>query len=400
MKILIVSKFFYNRGGAEVVAIGTRSLLQDNGHEVRVFAMDYPKNLAIEDRQGYASQVSFNGKGSKIKAALRTLGRGDVKQAAIKVLDNFNPDVVHLHNVHSYLSPVIAELAHERGIRVVWTLHDYKLVCPAYTFRRPQGEICRDCLGGGKSGVLRHLCMKSKLSASLLAYLEARAWNRERLNRITDVFIPPSHFMGDIMVAEGIPQDKIRVLCNFIDPPKLEVLEKEPVREHGDGYFCYIGRLSVEKGVPTLLEAAKRAGVCLKVAGNGPLLDEMKERYGDVKKIDFLGKLNANEVAHLLNGADASVITSEWYENNPLSVIESLCAGVPVIGARIGGIPELIESTSGLLYPSGNVEALTDIFRTFCSHTFNRADIARESRVRFCRETHYEKLMKIYKNDF
>lgn len=399
MKVLIASKFFYPRGGAEVVAIGTKQLLEEHGHQVRVFAMDYPENPVQPDCAGYAPEVSFGGSiGNKLKAFRRTLGYGDVVRAARKVLDDFRPDVVHLHNVHSYLSPVIGELAHRRGIRVVWTLHDYKLICPAYSFRRPDGTICQECLTDRRA-VIRHRCMKGSLAASIVGRLEARAWNRQRLSAFTDLFIAPSAFMGEKMRQGGYPAGKISVICNFIDPPKLRVLASEPVREHGDGYFCYIGRLSHEKGVATLAEAADNAGVELRVAGDGPLLDELVEKYAANEKIRFLGKLDAQAVAHLLRGAEATVIPSEWYENNPLSVIESLCAGTPVIGAEIGGIPELLSTENGRLFPSGDTEALTEVLRDFDPAAYDRAAIAAAARNDFNEDTHYRHLMHAYTND-
>lgn len=399
MKILIASKFFYNRGGAEVVAIGTKRLLEERGHEVRVFAMDYPDNLSGADKEYFPCQVDFTGSlGNKLKGTLRILGLGDVARKARQMIEDYKPDVVHLHNVHSYLSPLIGEIAHRHGARVVWTLHDYKLICPAYSFRRPDGTICQECLAD-KSALLRHRCMKNSLTASIIARIEAKVWNKHRLNAFTDMFITPSSFMGEKMKEGGFPADKITTLCNFVDPPKLKVLSALPVRERGDGYFCYIGRMSAEKGVPTLLNAADNAGVRLKLAGDGPLLESFREQYGANKNIEFLGKLNAEQVARLLSGADAMVISSECFENNPLSVIESLCAGTPVIGARIGGIPELVAGGNGMLFPSGDVHTLTRQLQDFDAAAFERRSIAEKARHDFCEETHYSKLLNLYKGD-
>lgn len=398
MKILIASKFYYTRGGAEVVAIGTRRILEEKGHEVRIFAMDYPENLDIPDKKYFPSQVQFDGSFmSKMKGAMRVLGLGDVAKAASKIIDDFKPDVVHLHNVHSYLSPVIGEIAHKRGIRVVWTLHDYKLVCPAYAFRRPDGSICEECIHD-KSALMHHRCMKNSLAASLLAHIEAKVWNKSRINTFTDTYITPSRFMGEMMKKGGFPAHKITTLCNFVDPPKLKLLQAIPVKEKGDGYFCYIGRLSEEKGVPTLLKAAAESGINLKLAGGGPLMQSLKEAYGSTPGIEFLGKLNANEVATLLSSAEAMILPSECYENNPLSVIESLCAGTPVIGARNGGIPELVEG-NGFLFPAGDSDSLAELLRNFDSSMFDRHEIAQKARLDFCEDTHYHKLMQIYKGE-
>lgn len=396
MKVLIASKFFYPRGGDTLVAMATKRLLEAHGHEVRIFAMEYPENLELPDCAGYASQVGFGGGiKNKLRGVWRSFGKGDGASAARKVIEDFKPDVVHLHNVHSYLSPVIGEIAHKRGIKVVWTLHDYKLICPSYSFRRPDGTICQECLAD-KGALMRHRCMKGSLAASLLARLEAAVWNRKRMVSFTDTFITPSRFMEEKMKEGGFPAEKIVTLCNFIDPAKFAVLESLPVRKQGNGYFCYIGRLSQEKGIPTLLAAATEADVKLKVAGDGPLMQPMKEQYSANKNIEFLGKQNAEEVTRLLNGADAMLITSEWYENNPLSVIESLCAGTPVIGAKIGGIPELIEESNGQLYPSGDPKALAVLLRSFDADSYDRSAIAKKARRDFCEDNHYRKLMQLY----
>ncbi len=397
MKVLIVNKFFYPRGGDCIVAMNTRRLLLDEGHDVRVFAMSYPANEQLPESGSFAPTVDFGGSvPARLRAVERLMGRGDIRRAAARVLDDFRPDVVHLHNVHSYLSPLIGEMAHERGIRVVWTLHDYKLICPAYSCRRPSGENCEDCVSGTLH-VARHACMKGSRAQSLMADVEARVWNRRRLTDMTDLFIAPSEFMHNKMLEGGFPRRKLTTICNFIDPHKMTVIDALGAVDDPDDYFCYVGRLSDEKGTETMLAAAAAAGVRMKVAGDGPLLAVMKEKYAETPSIEFLGHLDREKVVRLLRRAKASVLPSEWYENNPLGVIESLCCGAPVIGARIGGIPELLDPSCGITFTSGNVEELIAIFANFAHrHSFPRREIAAAAHSRFCREKHYELLMKAY----
>jgi glycosyltransferase involved in cell wall biosynthesis len=154
--------------------------------------------------------------------------------------------------------------------------------------------------------------------------------------------------------------------------------------------------LSEEKGVRTLIKAAVKANVVLNIAGGGPLLDELKEKYRKNKNIHFLGHLSAEKTAELLMNSQASIMPSECYENNPLGVIESLCAGTPVIGANIGGIPELIDNESGVVYPSGDVEELADKLTSFDRSKYNNRDISERSLVRFSAETHYRQLLEAY----
>ena len=186
---------------------------------------------------------------------------------------------------------------------------------------------------------------QNSLTASAMAAVEKLRWSMPRLNRMTDAYIAPSHFMSEMMMLGGADKDKMNVIYNFVDPAKLCILARSDSRSGGDDnnrYFAYTGRLSFEKGVATLIQAAIQAGVNLRIAGDGPMRAQLEAMAAGHKGITFLGRLDAEAVAALQRDADACVCPSEWFENNPLAVIESLCAGTPVIGADIGGIPELI----------------------------------------------------------
>lgn len=383
-----------------MVAISTRRMLEEHGHQVKVFAMSHPDNLKIPDACDYAPQVDFSkGIQQKIAGASRIFGFGEVRKRFEKVIDDFKPDVVHLHNIHSYISPVVGEIAYKKGIRVVWTLHDYKLLCPAYLFRTPDGNNCEACIRGHLR-VAPNRCMKGSLLQSLLGDLEARFWSHRRLLRHTDLFIAPSNFMRNKMMEGGYSPSKIVTICNFVDPYKLDLIRKgnpnDPARKK-ENYFCYAGRLSEEKGVETMLKAALNAEVKLKVAGGGPLEASLRQKYGKFPNIEFLGLLSPQQVVELIEKAKAMVMPSEWHENNPLTVIEALCAGTPVIGAAIGGIPELLSPSNGILFTSGNAEELERILHDFdIRHSFDHEEIARQAQDKFNEDTHYVALMKAY----
>ena len=379
MRVLVVNKFYYPRGGDCVVAMNTQRLLESKGHDVCVFAMSYPENVETGYNDSYASEVDFSGGvGAKVAAMKRIFGKGDIVYSFKKVLTDFRPEVVHLHNVHSYLSPVVGELAHKFGAKVVWTLHDYKLVCPSYSCRLPDGCNCEQCISGDLS-VIKNKCMKGSSLQSFIADVEARYWNRDRLEYFTDMFIAPSNFMSMKMRQGGFPKEKMSVICNFIDPLKYNRIKSAPVNKIRKKSFCYIGRLSAEKGVETLVAAAIRANVMLNVAGTGPLKEELESKYRENRNIRLLGHLSAEKTAELLMSSQASVLPSEWYENNPLGVIESLCAGTPVIGADIGGIPELIEDETGVVFESGNVEDLTRVLNEFDAKKYDNRKISEKS---------------------
>lgn len=394
-RILQVSKFYYARGGAEVVAINMANDLAKRGYEVGIFTMDYPENLSPKNFYT-ASQVDFSGGLSdKIKFAMRTMGYQGIKSSFKKALQEFKPDIVHLHNVHSYLSPAVVKLAKQFGCKVVWTLHDYKLACPAYSCLN-RGQICEKCFTS-KINVVKERCFKENLPASILAYFEAKKWNVKKLQRYVDYFICPSSFIKRQMLKAGLQEDKLKVVCNFVDPVKLEQLKNTEVSNSRDDFYVYVGRLSHEKGVATLLKAASQLPYKLKLLGGGPLYDGFVENYGKYEQIEFLGHQCAENVATILSKAKFLVLPSEWYENNPLSIIEALCAGVPIVGANIGGIPELIDETSGVVFESGNEEdlqrAITLIMQ---SDKYNYAQIAETSQDRFSFETHFKQLQKLY----
>lgn len=330
---------------------------------------------------------------SKLDALFRPFGVRRVKKGFSQLIEDFKPDVVHLNNIHTQLSPVIAKIAHEQGIRVVWTLHDTKLVCPCYTCMR-NGHWCEDCFYD-KKAVIKHHCMPAGIIGSTIGYLEAKYWNKEKLQEYTDLFLPPSQFMMDTVVRGGYAPQKFRVLCNFIDVEKVE----NPNLEKKD-YYVFLGRVDKVKGITTLCKAAAQLPYKLKVIGSGPMLELLKETYKQKDKIEFLGQMDWKDFRPIIEGAKFMVIPSEWSENNPLTVIESQSLGTPVLGARIGGIPELIEEgVTGMTFESGNEEDLKEKIVTMWNASFDFQTIANNAVKRYSNETYYKKLIAYYKGE-
>lgn len=393
MKVLIVNKFYYPRGGDCVCSMLLEQLLREQSHQTAVFAMQYSENVATEWNRYFAPEVAFaGGIANKVKAASRIFGGAGVKDAFAQILRDFKPDVVHFNNIHSYLSPAIVGMAKKAGAKTVWTLHDYKLICPSYSCLL-DGKPCEKCIGSSKRNVLANRCMKGSRAASLLAYLEAEHWNARRLQKVTDQFICPSEFMASKMKQGGFDEKKLNVVCNFADPEKIKDITVCAERKD---YYTYVGRLSAEKGVETLLKAAAQFSIPLKIAGDGPLADDLKARFGRCGYIEFLGRQNAQQVRQLLSEARFSVMPSECYENNPLSVIESLCLGTPVVGARIGGVPELIRPGDGLLYRSGSTDMLANTIANAWESHFDYEGISSRAIPRFSAERYLKEILEIY----
>lgn len=396
MRILIANKYYYPRGGSEIYTIELARLLSKNGHEVAAFAMQHQDNICNEYASFFPSEMDVNKRDirSLLKSTIRPFGSREVKRNFRNLIRTFKPQVVHLNNIHSQLSPALAVIARKEKVPVVWTLHDHKLLCPRYDCIRDDKpcELCFD----NKFNVIRYRCMKNSLPASILAYFEAIWWNKKLLGRITDVFITPSLFLKNNMDKGEYDKTKMNVIPNFILDSKLSEIAN--VR---DNYYCYVGRLSKEKGVETLLKAAASLPhFKLIVVGTGPLEFQLKEKYA-MENIKFVGFQKWKYLKSILGQARFLVIPSECYENNPLSIIESLCLGTPVLGARTGGIPELInEGKNGFTFISGDQQDLISKITLFHDEgqEFNYQDIAQDAREKFCSESYYRQVLNIYEN--
>jgi glycosyltransferase involved in cell wall biosynthesis len=397
MKILLSNKYYYLRGGDCIYTIELERLLKDNGHEVAIFAMTHPSNLSSLHSKYFPREIDFNKKSIRnfLTLLTRPFGSLEVRRSFNRLIKEFKPDVLHINNIHSHLSPILAKIAYKHRIPVVWTLHDFKLLCPRYDCIR-NGKPCELCFSS-KYNVVRYKCIKNSLADSLLGNSEALFWNKERISRFTNIFICPSAFMYSKMIKGGFKSAQLTTLPNFINDSKLIGIPSNAEKN----YYTYLGRLSAEKGIETLLKAA--AGMpqyVLKVIGTGPLEKILKEKYTNVN-IEFLGFRKWEELKIILEGSKFMVIPSECYENNPLSIIESLCLGTPVIGANIGGIPELIEpSINGLLFESGNVNDLQNQIINLWQNSsdFSKMTIAKNANAKYNSGNYYYKLIKIYDN--
>lgn len=392
-KILLANKFYYPRGGDCIYTVNLEELLKQYGHEVAVFSMQHPQNLPSAYSKYFADEIEFPLENKKrlLEAVVRPIGFSkDVRTNFTALLNDFRPDVVHLNNIHTQLSPILAQIAHGKGVKVVWTLHDYKLLCPRYDCRR-DNKACELCFSDKKS-VLKYSCLKGSKAASMLAYLEAIKWNRIRLEKYTDTFICPSSFMKTKMIKGGFDEIKLQTLLHFINNKKIT----GKIAESKDNYYCYIGRISSEKGIETLIQAAIDLPYKLKIIGSGPLEDKITSSLSE--NIEFLGHKSWEEIKSILGNARFLVTPSECYEVLGLSGLEALCLGVPILGANIGGIPELIKNReNGILFESGNVEDLKTKIQEMFTLEFDYKTIAENAQNSYNQENYYQQLMKIYK---
>ncbi len=399
---MLVNKFFYLRGGSERVMFDTARLLESRGHSVRFFSMAHPENLPHPDSVHFVPFVDLRAP-SSLSQRLRTAGRilyyREARRRFARLLDESRPDLVHLHNIHHQISPSILPEIKKRGIPSAMTLHDYKLVCGTYRLERG-GKVCEECAGGRYYRCLLRRCQDGSLAKSALTAAEMYLHHRLlRLWPMIDLFVSPSRFLKDKLAEMGFP-GRIEVLPNFV---VSEAFASDSVPQ--PDLFLYLGRLSPEKGLFTLLQAFQHLGARLRILGDGPIRGELERAAARLApgRVSFLGHRPREEIARELAAAAAVVVPSEWYENNPISVLEAYAAGRPVIGARIGGIPELVrEGETGLTFESGNAEELAGKISFLLAHPAQGEKMGRAGRATvekiFDPESYYGRLLEIYES--
>lgn len=378
-------------------------MLEEHGHELAYFSMEHPDNQPCAQSDYFVSPIEYKGTslGYKLKTLSSTVGKtvysfeSQRKMAAL--LADFKPDLVHLHMISHQISPSILPVIRKAGIPIVQTCHEYKLVCPNYKmYIESRNEICERCLSGAYRHAIHNRCIKDSFAGSALA---AGAMYFHKATQIyeknIDLFLPPSQFMADKFAEAGIPESKLRHVPNYLN---LEAYE--PCYE-SEGYAFYMGRLSEEKGIATLIQAkATLPDLELVIAGTGPLEMELQElcTLNGIKNVRFVGYQEGDSLKALIAKAAFVVIPSEWYENDPLVTLEAFATGKPVIGARIGGIPErIVEGETGLLFESGNIEALSACLEKLsdASLCHEMGEKARGYIEDFC-DGYYDRLMQVY----
>lgn len=357
-RVLMVNKFHYPRGGAEHYMFRLAGLLEERGSHVDYFAMHDPRNQPCETDRFFVSEVDFEQPASGVAGRVGMAGRMvyslEARRKMTQLLADRPVALAHVHNIYHQLSPSLLSPLHRRGIPVVMTVHDFKLVCPVYSLLS-NGEICERCVGNGFSPAVRHRCNRGSLSGSMLVAGETWLHRRLRLYRDgIDVFITPSAFARDRLVQGGYPPDRIQVIANCVVADAYR-----PMYAAGD-HSLYIGRLSREKGVEVLVQAAIETGARVKLVGDGPMRPALERMIaGSGADVELLGFRSGDDLAAAVQAASAVVMPSICHDNCPLAVIEAMAWGKPVIGSRVGGIPELVrDGQEGLLVPHGDAAAL------------------------------------------
>jgi len=399
MKVLAANKYYFVKGGAERYFFELNRILEARGHEVVPFAMEHEWNEPSDYASHFASFEAFDetdGLAARARAAARILYSREARRRIERLVDETRPDVAHLHNIAHQLSPSILWGLRSKGVPVVQTLHDFKLVCPNYSMF-VDGETCERCGTWRYYNAVLHKCMRGSVTSSALVALEAYVHKLlGSYAKNVDVFVAPSRQLRDRMVAHGVDSGKIVHL-----PYSIAIDEYTPTYG-ANGYGVYVGRLSTGKGLETLVRALSKAReVRLKIVGSGPLEESLKASTAELPNVEFEGYREGEELRSLVSGALFVAVPSECFENSPLTVYEAFAQGKPVVGARQGGIPELVsEGESGLIFETGNADDLADKMVEMWEGPDRAVEMGRAARVRveteFGPDVHYERVMEIY----
>lgn len=382
------------KGGSEKVFFQERDFLLKNGVMVVDFSMEDPRNFPSDYSGFFVPNVDYysnEGIVSKINKALKFIHSPEAVNKLQRLVDKETPDIAHLHNIYHQLTPSIIRVLKENNVKVVLTLHDGKLICPNYLMLAGS-NLCTVCEGRSFWKPLLTNCTGSRAEEILLS-LEAYWHKWVGSYEQVDIFLSPSRFLSEL-VSQRVPQRKIRILHNGID------LKAYSPSYNDDGYGLYFGRISREKGIESLLQAHKSltGPLPFKVVGTGPLERELKDRYPNA---EFLGYKEGEELQEIIDNSAFVVVPSEWYENCSMVVLEAMALGKPIIGSRIGGIPEQIdEGRTGLLFEMGNVEEISKKMKLLSENPKirKRMGIAARKKLEqeYSLESHCVNLMKIY----
>lgn len=396
---MLINKFLHPNGGSETYIFKLGDYLMSIGHEVQYFGMEHKGRCVGNRVNAYTSDMDFHGgsKLAKLTYPLKTIYSSEARQKLRLVLEDFQPDVCHLNNFNYQLTPSILLEIHKwqdegHRCRVVFTAHDYQLVCPNHMLNNPNsGENCEKCLGGHFLNCTKGCCIHGSLAKSAVGTAESFFWKWNGAYNYIDTIVCCSEFLKTKLDTNPLFAKKTVVLHNFVDAVTLDSSGKQD-------YVLYFGRFSKEKGIETLLEVCKALPeVQFVFAGTGPLEGELAD-FPNVRNVGFQ---SGKTLENLIRQARFSVYPSEWYENCPFSVMESQLYGTPVLGANIGGIPELIDDgVTGELFSSGNVGELKDGIQKLWQNEALTVCYAENCKsVRFDSVVEYtEKLMQFYRS--
>lgn len=378
MRVVNVHNRHANPGGSEVVFEAITRLLRSRGDEVIVVDRD---NAALS---GLAGKLAAFGSMVYSPSAKREMAR---------LLRAERPDVVHVHNIYPQLSPSILDACREEGVPVAMSVHDYKLTCPTAQHLR-DGKPCEKCLGGHEQWCAIHNCRGNRAMSVAYAIRNAAARVSGKVHDGVDAFLCCSNFIANQLIRGGYPAERVRVLPNFAD------IADSPPRARAGDYVAFVGRVSPEKGIDVLIEAARSRGVPVKIAGDPSRMPELVA--GAPSNVEFVGQVSRDRLPAFLAGARMLAVPSVWYEVFGLVCAEAMAQRLPVVASRIGGLPEVVDDgVTGLCVPPGDPDALACAMEELWNDPSRAAVMGEAGRLKALREfspgAYYERLTAAYR---
>ena len=385
MKILLAHCRYQRKGGEDVVYEIEKAQLMAAGNDIISFEVS---NDAIITTKIY----------DKCTAAMSTIWSFDSAKKLRQLIRRNNPDIVHFHNTFPQLSPSVYYACQAENIPCVQTLHNYRLLCASAMLTR-DGEICELCVGGHFHNGIRYACYRDSRAASsaVVAMQYFHRWCGTTFKKV-DRLIALTNFAREKFISGGIPADRLVTKANSIDV--------DPGEGTGaGGYALFVGRLSKEKGLLTLMDAWRiLPNTLLKIAGDGPLLDEVTTQASSLgRHIQVLGHQSKEAVLRLIANARVLVVPSQWYEGFPMTIVESYACGTPIIASRIGSLSEVVqEGVTGRLFEPGNARALATVVSELFHDTETLSRMRKDARARFLArytpERNLQALLQIYRD--
>ena len=414
MKVLLVNWSWYPSGGDWTYVENVHKLYESNGFEVIPFSTQNEKNIQSSYSDYFVKSYDFKklNKKKSITNGIRALRTSVVSKDALKkleiILNEHDIKIAHLHNIHHYITPAIIDQLSRKGIKIIWTLHDFKIICPAGSFLS-NDKVCEKCITGSFYHCTLNKCKKNSYLASSLASFEAYYYHKKKTYDLVDYFLCPSQFLCDKFIQFGFEKAKFFVsnLCYDISIIDQFIETNKPTSDERkkEKFILYIGRLEKIKGVHTLINAVKGTKINLKIAGDGTAGQELKDQLiaEGITNVQFVGFKNKQEIFQLTMNSLFVVCPSICYENLPFSITESFLFSKPVVGSKIGGIPELvIDGETGLLFEPGNSIQLKEKLLQLWNNEELVNDLGKKARrlaynmVNF--DTHWSKLQYVLQN--
>jgi glycosyltransferase involved in cell wall biosynthesis len=381
MKILSVHNSYQLPGGEDQVFAQEADLLRGRGHQVLLYQ---------------ASNDQVTGKNPLVLLG-NTIWNHQAHREVRSLMHRERPNIVHVHNTFPIISPAVYYAANEEGIPVVQTLHNYRLLCPPSTLFR-DGHVCEDCVGRKIPwpGVVHACYRNSRLATAAAAAMLATHNYKQTWSKAISAYIALTDFARDKFIQAGFPEEKILVKPNY--------LQVDPGLGGGKGnYALFVGRLTPEKGIATLLEAWRQIGnqLPLQIAGDGPVASEVEKASGEMDSVTWLKWLPRAEILQRMKDASVLILPSTWYEGFPMILAEAFAVGLPVIASDLGSMSSIVDhQRTGLHFEAGRAQGLVDAVRWWIAHPGEAARMRAQARLeyeaKYTASVNYAELMKIY----